>query len=244
MSFDVPQGRILAVDEIDLHLSPDPHPYEVDRAPDIEANWQHELRGNAALFDGQVMLLSSLEWRSGLLRGTCHLVRFATFMLWRRERPLMLAQHLFANAIPVTSDGKLMLIRMGPDTANAGRVYFASGSFEDADFRAGRLDVASNVQREVYEETGLDLTNTLHEPKWHMLWRETGSVIFRRHAVARSSADIEAEVRDYIGDGAGQEIDDVHFIASHEDLPPTVAGHVPDLVRWHIATPFIRDAAR
>ena len=50
-----------------------------------------------------------------------------------------------------------MAIRMAAHTVNAGRVYFAAGSFEPSDFRDGLVDADGNMVREVREETGLDI---------------------------------------------------------------------------------------
>ena len=58
----------------------------------------------------------------------------------------------------VTKDNALIAIRMAAHTVNAGRVYFAAGSFEPEDFPDGRVDAHGNMVREVTEETGLDIS--------------------------------------------------------------------------------------
>ncbi|RUX90607.1 hypothetical protein, partial [Mesorhizobium sp. M7D.F.Ca.US.004.01.2.1] len=158
MSFDLPRNVILPVDAVDVRLDPGPHPFALENAEAIAENWQREIAANPALFDGTVVLLSQLAYRDNRLVGRCHAVNYSTFMLWRKRRENSGAEHAYAHAVLVAGDNALVAIRMGPQTVNAGRVYFAAGSFEPVDFRDGQVDVDFNMIREVREETGLDLS--------------------------------------------------------------------------------------
>src|SRR5690606_14520862 len=139
-----------------LRLRADAHPYEAANAAAIEANWRVEQARSPAVFDGRTALFSRLALEDGRLVGDCHDVRFASFLHWRRSRRTDVAAHLFAMAIPVTSDGAALTVRMAPWTVNAGQVYFAGGSLEPSDFVGGIADLAGNMRREVLEETGID----------------------------------------------------------------------------------------
>ena len=141
-----------------------PHPFETANRAAIDANWLREKAANPSLFDGEVSLLARLAYRDRPLEGACHTIRFATFLYWRKTRPWPNAEHAFAHAIPVTSDGALIAIRMGARTANPGRVYFAAGSFDPQDFPGGKVDVDLNMAREVAEETGLDIAGLPRDP--------------------------------------------------------------------------------
>ncbi|MDN5929066.1 MAG: hypothetical protein L0I29_18540, partial [Hyphomicrobiales bacterium] len=125
MPFDLPRDAIVPVSAAMVRLDPGPHPFERDNGAAIDENWRAETAANPALFDGKVVLLSSLTYADGRLDGLCNVVRFATFMLWRKTRPLSSAEHAYAHAMPVTSDNALILIRMAGHTVNAGRAYFA-----------------------------------------------------------------------------------------------------------------------
>ena len=154
----LPLGVILPVDDIDVVLNPLPHPFERNNAEAIAKNWQREIIATPALFDGTVVLLSELGYTGGRLFGRCHAVRYSTFMYWRTDRVGTVA-HAFAHPMLVTKDNALIAIRMGTHTVNAGRVYFAAGSFEPEDFPDGRVDAHGNMVREVMEETGLDISS-------------------------------------------------------------------------------------
>ncbi|MBE7184971.1 MAG: hypothetical protein INR68_11245 [Methylobacterium mesophilicum] len=233
MSFDLPRNRILPVREVDVRLEAGPHPFAKGREDEIRKNWEAELGRNPALFNGEMALLASLSWRDERLTGTCHIVPYSTFMLWRRIRPVASAEHCFAHAMPVGSDDALVAARMGGHTANAGRVYFAAGSFEPEDFRAGRVDPHFNMAREVGEETGLDLDRAEPDAAFHCWSGEGGTVIFRRYRFAET-ADVMAQgISRFVAGEEEPEIEGPVVIRSADDLPAEIMPHMRPLVEWH-----------
>ena len=237
LSFDLPPDVILPVDRIDVRLDKDQHPFERDHAQAINENWQREIERNPALFDGTVVLLSKLSYADRVLSGTCHPVRFATFMHWRNNRATPGAAHAFAHAMLVAGDGALVAIRMGSHTVSAGRVYFAAGSFEPSDFFDGVVDVDYNMIREVREETGLDLERAARGQLCHVLSTQRGTVIFRRYRMAESAEAIAALIEEHVANEAEPEISGPVIIRSVDDLPEGLMPHMLPLVQWHFANP-------
>jgi 8-oxo-dGTP pyrophosphatase MutT (NUDIX family) len=235
MSFDLPRDIVLPVDTVDVRLDPAPHPFESANLRAIEENWLHEVTINPHLFDGTVALLSELSYRDGRLAGRCHIVRYATFMYWRRNRQTPGAGHAFAHAMLVSSDNALVAIRMGPHTVNAGRVYFAAGSFELEDFRDGVVDVDSNMVREVKEETGIDLAEALPDRRYHILSSRNGTVIFRRYRVALTANAMITRINDFVAGEDEPEIAAPVVIHSENDLPDDLAPHMQPLIEWHFS---------
>src|SRR5262249_41409621 len=72
MDFDIPREVILPVERVDVRLDPGPHPFETANLAAIDANWVQEQAANPALFDGDMALLSRLEYRNGRVEGACH----------------------------------------------------------------------------------------------------------------------------------------------------------------------------
>jgi len=237
MAFNLPRDAIVPVRRAAVRLDPRQHPFERENGPAIDANWQQETARNPALFDGKVVLLSSLDYAGGALNGTCHAVRFATFMLWRKTRPLGSAEHAYAHAMPVTSDNALVLIRMAGHTVNAGRAYFAAGSFEPQDFRGGMADIDFNMVREVTEETGLDLTGCGRDPIFHLRSSEGASVIFRRYYLPEPAEVVAERIRAFVAAEAEPEIEGPVIVRDARDLPDNPALHIPSLIEWHFENP-------
>jgi 8-oxo-dGTP pyrophosphatase MutT (NUDIX family) len=233
MDFDIPRDTILPVDTVDVRLVPEPHPFETANADAIASNWHHEIAANPALFDGTVVLLSELAYRDGTLRGCCHAVRYSTFLHWRRNRADSGAEHAYAHAVLAARDGALVAIRMGLHTANAGKVYFAAGSFEPIDFPDGRVDVDANMIREVREETGLHIGGARRDPRCQALSTTRGTVIFRRYVLDENADDIAASINSFVAREPEPEILGPVIIRSPDDLPDGLMAHMAPLIRWH-----------
>ncbi|MDX8524062.1 hypothetical protein RFM68_06040 [Mesorhizobium sp. MSK_1335] len=235
MSFDLPRNVILPVDAIDVRLDPGPHPFALSNAEAIAANWRQEIADNPALFDGTVVLLSELAYRDNCLAGRCHSVNYSTFMLWRKRRDNSGAEHAYAHAMLIAGDNALVAIRMGRHTVNAGRVYFAAGSFEPVDFRDGQVDVDFNMIREVGEETGLDLSKAERGQHYHALSTASGTVIFRRYRVAEPADELARRISAFVATEAEPEIEGPVIIRHATDLPDGLMPHMKPLIEWHFA---------
>ncbi|WP_269929790.1 hypothetical protein [Aminobacter sp. HY435] len=235
MAFDLPRNVILPVDVVDVRLDPAPHPFERDNADAIAANWAAEKTARPALFDGTVVLLSELAYADNRLVGRCHAIRFSTFMLWRKLKPVTSAEHAFAHAMLISSDNALVAIRMGAHTANAGKVYFAAGSFEPEDFRDGQVDLDYNMRREVREETGLDLGQAQREQRCHALSVESGTVIVRCFRAAETADQLAERIRAFVATDPDPEIEGPVVIRGMHDLPEGLMPHMRSLVEWHFS---------
>jgi 8-oxo-dGTP pyrophosphatase MutT (NUDIX family) len=235
VTFDIPNNVIVPVDLVDVRLDPEPHPFETANAAAIEENWRAEMRANPSLFDGTVVLLSRLAYDGGRFEGRCHAVRYATFMHWRRERANTAAGHVFAHAMLVSRDNALVAIRMAANTVNAGRVYFAAGSFEPVDFADGAADVDFNMIREVAEETGLDISSVPRGKRYHALSTDRGTVLFRRYFLAEDANETARRIETFVAGESDAEISGPVIIRGPDDLPEGLMPHMKPLIEWHFA---------
>ncbi|MDE1158367.1 MAG: NUDIX hydrolase [Neorhizobium sp.] len=135
------------------------HPVVTGHGDEIAQNWAGEIAANPALWDGQMLFEDRISITGDGLFAEAYVAPFSSFLWWRRHSSRQQGRHIFAYPVLESSDGALVAIRMGQHTANAGQVYFASGSFEPMDLVDGVCDVEANMRREVREETGLDLAD-------------------------------------------------------------------------------------
>lgn len=232
--FDIPRDVVLPVETVAVRLDAAPHPFETENGVEIDANWAREKAANPALFDGAMVLLSRLAYAGRRLDGVGHLIRYATFLHWRRHRPAV-AGHTFAHAMLVTADNALVAVRMGAHTANPGNVYFAAGSFEPMDFTGGFADVDSNMTREVREETGLDLVPLPRDPIYHVLATQVGTVIFRRFYLPFNAAEAARQIEEHVARDPDPEVVGPVVIRNPADLPEGILPHMLPLIEWHFA---------
>lgn len=241
-AFDLPAARIVDVERVALDVDPAPHPYELRNAAAIDGHWLREKASNPALWDGRAILFSRLALSGRRLEGTGHEGRFATFLHWRREAGRNDMRHAFANPVLVTADNALVAVEMGAHTANAGLVYFPSGSFDGGDVVGARLDVDANMRREIAEETGIALAGLPREPGYRLLDLPRGLAIVTRILLPWDAAETRARIEAFVAAEAEPEIARPVILAGPDVSAWRVAQHVPHLAAWHFSTPPDRDA--
>jgi 8-oxo-dGTP pyrophosphatase MutT (NUDIX family) len=112
---------------------------------------------------------------------------------------------------------------MGEHTANAGRIYFPSGTPDLSDIRDNRLDVAGSVVRELEEETGLTSADYRNDPHWDCVTTDGVAMAM----IQRLQADMPGEaLRERIeADLARQrepELVRIHLVRSRDDFTATM----------------------
>lgn len=136
--------------------------FEREEAARIAEFWHAFHAANPASFNGRVFLQHRARFDDGTCYGDFLETDFAAFLAWRAfgfpvppgSPPAL--RNAFAMAALRAADGAFLLGEMGPDTANAGKIYFAAGTPDPADrLEDGTIDLAGSVLREMSEETGL-----------------------------------------------------------------------------------------
>ncbi len=174
------------------------HPFEKIHEKQIAENWAREQAANPRLYDGQMLLHHSLEVRDGHVEGTCYLVRFSTFLYWRRQPDRAGAFHVHVMAVPLSRDGALIAIRMSDHTANPGKVYCASGSLDALDIVGDHADIEGNMVREMREETGLDLGEAIAEGGYYGTMGNKSLSIFRLFRFDTDAAVLMARIEAFM----------------------------------------------
>lgn len=233
--FDIPRNVMVPLDEVDVRLDASPHPFELRFAEEIAANWTLEIAANPALYNGRILLPSSLALNGRRLVGSCHAVNYETLLFWRKHRDIPTAEHAFASAALISSDGALVAIRMGPQTASAGRILFAAGSFEQPDLVDGRVDVDANMVREVREETGLDIVSLRRDPHYMLFSTHGGTAITRRYWLDQPADIVARKIEAFVAGEVDPEISGPVIIRQGETMPAQTLPHFTAFADWHFA---------
>ncbi len=155
------------VTALDLALRPAPWPFAEQRRADIDAHFALKQGEKPQLFNGRVLLARHPVFSADRFSADFFETDFASFLAWRDWGfPDASVFNGFGMGALRCSDGAFVMGEMGRHTANAGRIYFPSGTPDLDDIRGGAVDIAGSVAREVEEETGLAPADYGAGPEW------------------------------------------------------------------------------
>lgn len=226
------EGVLFPVGGVRLRVLPGDHPFHVAERDAAHNNWRQEVAEKPELFDGRIVLQHRLAFRNGMLEGEGHVVPYSTFLWWRRQVPPRGGFHVFAFAVPVSSDGAIIAIRMAAKTVNAGKVYCAAGSLEAEDVVDGLCDVEGNMRRELREETGLDLAHARADAQLHASHAGRRVTLYRVYRFDLTAAEMTAAVEAHMATDHEQEIDGVVAIRSGDLTAHAYNAPMLPLLRW------------
>jgi 8-oxo-dGTP pyrophosphatase MutT (NUDIX family) len=179
------------------------------------------------MWNGRVLILRRGEIANGVLSGAYSDVDFASFLAWRDwDFPDTSVRNCFPMAALRSSDGAFLLGVMGAHTANAGRIYFPSGTPDPNDIVGDAVDLEASVMRELTEETGLGELDVHAEAGW------TAIVVGQRLALmkivqANATADaLVFRIRAFLSTQNEPELADMYIVRTLSDfrdaMPPFV----------------------
>jgi hypothetical protein len=229
------ETRIARVRRVEAHCTPADWPWSQANRAAIEANWAEKLARTPRMFNGRVLLLRSVDLSGDLCRADYFEADFKDFLAWRDlGYPDPSIGNGYAMAALQGADGAFVCGVMGRHTANAGRIYFPSGTPDLSDLQSdGSVDLATSVTRELTEET--DLPPDVYEiaADWVVV-RQWPAVAFMRPALCREPADAVAErIRAAIARQDEPELADAAVIRGPDDVDPArMPLSVQSFLRW------------
>jgi 8-oxo-dGTP pyrophosphatase MutT (NUDIX family) len=215
---DIP---VLRIDRLELAFKPSPWPFAEERRPEIDAHFAERRQENPALWNGRVLMLDSHAIDGAVFRGTFIDVDYASFLSWHDwGRPDVGVKDCFAQGGLRAADGAFLLGVMSPHTANAGQIYFPSGTPDRNDIAGTTVDLEGSVWRELCEETGLTKADVTAEPGWHTVL--AGPLVAHIKILqAREDAEtLRARILDALSQQAQPELSDVRIVREPADFDP------------------------
>ena len=174
-----------------------------------------------------MLLLREHAVADGVMTGAFFETDFASFLAWRdwgfTDRSV---RNVFPQAALRAADGAFLLGIMGEHTANAGKMYFPSGTPDLADIDGDSVDVGAGLKRELREETGLASEDLVIEPGWTAVFDGPRIALLR---MARSREPADALRRRILGNFASvadPELADIRVVRSPADYDPRMTEYV------------------
>ncbi|UPJ64448.1 NUDIX hydrolase [Bradyrhizobium sp. 191] len=224
------------VTTLDLAVRSIVWPFAEERRAEIAAHFAEKQRERPKIWNGRVLLGCDAAFNGGHLTATYFETDFASFLAWRDWGfPDKAVFNGFGMGALRASDGAFIMGEMAPHTANAGRIYFPSGTPDLDDVRDGALDIPGSVVRELGEETGLTAADYRIEPGWHCV--VTGPTIAMLQVInldmpgdmarARIEANLARETE--------PELSAIHLVRGTSDLRPSMPRFVTAFVEQQFA---------
>ena len=218
---------LVRMDRLDLVLAQRPWPFAVKKRGEIEAFFNEQRRINPALWNGQVLLLHDYAIHDAVFQGAYFQTDFASMLAWRDWGfPDDSVRNCFAQGALRTADGAFLMGVMGAHTANAGKIYFPSGTPDLNDVVGDSVDLDASVMRELNEETGIEAGEVQPLPGWHAVFAGPRIGMMKVLQSAVPAAALRARILDALAAQAAPELSDIRVVRGPADLDPMMPGFV------------------
>jgi 8-oxo-dGTP pyrophosphatase MutT (NUDIX family) len=223
------------VTALDLPVRPAPWPFAQARRAEIEAHFAEKQREKPAIWNGRVLIGRNPVFTEDRFSAEYFETDFASFLAWRDwgfpDRDIF---NGFGMGALRSADGAFLLGEMGPHTANAGRIYFPSGTPDPDDVRDGALDIAGSIVREVEEETGLTEKDYTMEPHWDCVVSGAAVAMIRLLRVDMPGEALRARIAENLARQRQPELCAVHLVRGINDLTAAMPRFVTAFIEAHL----------
>ena len=115
---------------------------------------------------------------------------------------------------------------MGSHTANAGKIYFPSGTPDPSDVRGDAVDLEASVWREMQEETGLTTSDLTAGAGWHTVLAGPQIAHIKIMQSRESAQALRARIKGFLAQQSPPELSDIRVVRGPADIdlmmPPFV----------------------
>ena len=221
-----PLVEIVPVERVEITVAPWQWEFAVKRRAEIDAHFAVRQQ-RQPLWNGRVILLKDYRIENGMLSGSGFETDFASFVAWRDWNfPDRDVFNVFAMAAVRAADGGYLLGQMADHTASAGFLYFPCGTPDLEDVSDGKLDLEGSAARELFEETGTDITTLAAEPGWSLVREQNFIALIKRLTSAENAQQLRTRILYYLASGTHSELSDIRVVSGRGDLTAQVPAFV------------------
>jgi 8-oxo-dGTP pyrophosphatase MutT (NUDIX family) len=204
---------------LDLAVRDTSWPFAQMRRAEIDAHFAERQRERPKLWNGRVLIARNPVFAGQRFAAEYFEVDFASFLAWRDwgfpDRDVF---NGFGMGALRSSDGAFVLGEMAQHTANAGRIYFPSGTPDRDDINDGAVDIGHSVAREIFEETGLGEADYAAEPHWDCVVTGASIAMIRLLKVDMPGEDLRARIEANLARQHHPELSAIHLVRNRSDL--------------------------
>ena len=225
------------VTTLDLAVRPIVWSFAEERRAEIASHFAEKQRERPKIWNGRVLLGRDAVFADGHLSATYFETDFASFLAWRDWGfPDTAVFNGFGMGALRTSDGAFIMGEMAQHTANAGRIYFPSGTPDLGDVTDGALDVPGSVVREIAEETGLTAEDYTAEAVWHCVVSGRAIAMIRVLNLDMPGEEARARIEANLAREDEPELSAIHLVRGMSDLTPTMPRFVTAFIAQQFAS--------
>lgn len=225
------------VTTLELAVRPIVWPFAEERRAEIAAHFAEKQRERPKIWNGRVLLGRDAVFTDGHLAATYCEADFASFLAWRDWGfPDPSVFNGFGMGALRASDGAFIMGEMAHHTANAGRIYFPSGTPDLDDVRDGVLDIPGSVAREIAEETGLTAADYSAEADWHCVVSGRAIAMIQVLNLDMPGDAARARIEANLAREAEPELSAIHLVRGVSDLTPSMPRFVTAFVEQQFAS--------
>jgi 8-oxo-dGTP pyrophosphatase MutT (NUDIX family) len=211
------------VTRLDLKCSPWTWLFAVERRADIAAHFALKQAEKPKLWNGQVLLGRNPVFSGDRFSADYFEADFASFLAWRDWGfPDKSIFNGFGMGALRGNDGVFVLGEMAAHTANAGRIYFPSGTPDLDDLHNGMVDIPGSVAREVEEETGLTTSDYTAFNHWDCVVSGAAIALIRILNADVPGEALRRKIETNLATHQSPELAAVHLVRGPADLTPAM----------------------
>jgi hypothetical protein len=226
------------VTQLDLKFQPWSWPFADERRADIDAHFAVKQREKPKIWNGRVLLARNPDFTGDRFSADYFEADFSSFLAWRDWGfPDKEVFNGFGMGALRGSDGAFILGEMGQHTANAGRIYFPSGTPDLDDISEGAVDMPGSVDREVEEETGLTSADYQAGAHWDCVVAGSAVAMIRILNVDGSGEALQARIEANLARQSQPELSAIHLVRARSDLTTAMPRFVTAFIEAQFSAP-------